>query len=432
MKKGDNLIRRGAWPIPANPLPGKQRCIVLYVPDEPGHLRAFAGAIELLSKWNSWQEVGGTGARDAARAWKEVIDNQVFFVGCDGKKIEIYEEYEEMVAFREDCDCNLFYKCCDGTEKQIALSSSIPAGSQPGAGSPQPAPNGGTVNYCAQMLATNKFLLPTVLNTGDTISLDISGAGNGGASDPLPLRWYCVDGQDFFAGACGGGTITSSLDPLPATPHFSMIINIGGTFYPFAAGLFTVPSGVVNQIAYIQVNDANLADNSGGYQICATVVNNQLGMWIADLDLTTNQHGLIATDFTPFPEPSTTTWVAGKGFVGSGGGFGDYTVGAVLLPISGSGFIDTIVATVYSEGHTGDNQLASYSIGGTVVSPTNDYSSAIVPSTNSPIDHTIAHTVALSLTPQWVKFDLYQNIAPFGDIVLSHLRITGRGFNPFA
>lgn len=425
---------RAKWVLPTVINPPKKICFQIQVPDEKYHIAAFLGALYNLTSAIFWSDDRAHTAKKVARVWQDIYDN--ISRQCATEFINTYVVLEDdMPFFRQICEndiCYLEFECCPGEWIRLGNADQIPVGTQPGSGSPQPPPNGGIANYCAQMLATNKFLIPTVLNAGDTISIQANGAGNGGASDPLPLRWYCVDGQDFFAGACGGGTINSGLDPLPATPHFSMIINVGGTFYPLPAGLFTIPGGIINQPAYIQINDSNLADNSGGYQICVTIVNNQLGSWAVDLDLSINQHGLIATDFTPFPEPTITAWVAGKGFVGTGGGFGDYTVGTVLLPISGSGFIDQIIATAYSEGHAGDNQLASLSIGGTVVSPASDYQSAIVASTNAPIDHTIIHTVPLSSTPQWVKFDLYQNAAPFGDIVLSRLRITGRGFNPFA
>lgn len=338
------------------------------------------------------------------------------------------EIQEEFMAIRTDCDCITTIDCPEGGAKTLATTDQLTPPSQPGEGSKQPSSGGGTAQYCQQLFANSKLLLPLIVSTGDVIDLiSASGAGNDGTG----LIWNCPNGDVFFAGFCQ--TSSSALvgtDPLPTAPHMSLIANVGGTYVALSSSPYTVPSGVSNATVTIQINDDDLTNNSGAYQICVNVTNNQLASWSVTLDFALSRHGFTETDFTPFPETTTTAYVPGKGFVGTGGGFGDYCVGAALMPLSGSGFIDQIIVTAYSEGLSGVNQLAQWAIGGTIVSPTTMYDSAIVASTNAPINHIITQSVALS-TPQWLRFDLYESGSVVGDIVMSKAVISGRGHNPF-
>jgi len=251
--------------------PGEYWCVTIKVPKSAKHMQAFMGVIYDLTQWINWQRDRAHTGTLAARVWKPIWQ-AIKFQECSGESTQLYEEVNDMVAFRQDCDCNLFVKCCDGTEKQVLLKGQASPPGQPGAGSPQPAPGGGTQQYCNKLRANSKLLIPTLVNTGDVITIDsASGAGN----DNTTLLWYCPDGQHFALNLCGGGQSTYGPDPLPTAFHMAIILNIAGVFYDIMAGPITVPGGVSNGQAYLQVNDGNIFDNSGDYDVCLTVTNNQ-------------------------------------------------------------------------------------------------------------------------------------------------------------
>src|SRR5262249_21304880 len=142
-------------------------------------------------------------------------------------------------------------------------------GSQPGNASQLPPPGGGHEQYCAKLDAAGKLLIPANVSTGDVIDLiSAEGAGNDGGS----TQWNCPDGSIFFAGRCAGGAGTSGGDPLPTANHMSLIVGIGTNYYAIDVGSpLTVPGGVSNEQAWIQVNDSGLSNNSGSYDVCVKV-----------------------------------------------------------------------------------------------------------------------------------------------------------------
>lgn len=147
---------------------------------------------------------------------------------------------------------------------------------QPGSGAEQPASGGGQACYNAQLQANGTWLLPTVVNSGDTISLtNATGAGQDGTVSP----WRCPNGQSFFAGQCIGAGGPQAGDPLITVDHMKLIFNVNGTYYDAMNGPVTIPGGVVNAQVTVQVNDGTLTDNSGSYafQVCAT--NNAVSNW---------------------------------------------------------------------------------------------------------------------------------------------------------
>jgi hypothetical protein len=235
--------------------------------------------------------------------------------GCYEENMPIFREVED------NGKCYLEFECCPGEWVRLAREDEISPSSTPSGDGGQPAPGGGTAKYCQHMDAQGQFLLPATVSTGDIISLvSATGAGN----DGVEAAWRCVDGSQFFAGACVGFPHTSGTDPLPAVNHMALILNVGGTFYPFTSGAFTVPSGVLNAQAYIQVNDVTLLGNQGSYDICVNVQNNQ-------------------TDTTP------TTWT--HRFLG---GLGQ---GSLIVPATGQpngsydAATDTIDCTLDTDGH---------------------------------------------------------------------------------
>lgn len=201
------------------------------------------------------------------------------------------------------------------------FSKCLPAVGQTGAGAPQPTPGGGTQNYCQELSANAKLLLPTVVNSGDTIHVvSQTGAGNDGDI----ITWYCPDGSYFFAGACIPGTFdTDSDDPMPSENHMSLIALIDGTYYSLEHGYITVPGGVTNAPVTIQVNDDNLVNNSGSYQVCVNVTNNAAASWSHTFDFALSTGGWVKAVDRVNP-----LWVAGTGWTAAddtdGGGANNY------------------------------------------------------------------------------------------------------------
>lgn len=72
--KARDLMVRGLFPIPTDPTPEGVKCITLMIPDDMEHEAVFAGALALLTKWNSWQKDGTTNARDCANTWRAALD----------------------------------------------------------------------------------------------------------------------------------------------------------------------------------------------------------------------------------------------------------------------------------------------------------------------------------------------------------------------
>lgn len=191
------------------------------------------------------------------------------------------------------------------------ISKCMNFGTQPGNGTAQPPPGGGTAENCYQLQANNRLLLPTVINSGDDIVVTSqSGAGNDGGH----TTWYCPDGSVFLAGLCVPGTGgLSGGDPLPTANHMSLIIEIAGVFYSLESGTFTVPGGVINQQAVVQVNDSVLSDNSGSYSVCIKITNNQVPNWVHTFDFTLTTGGWtpeLASGGAP-----AALWTPGTGWV---------------------------------------------------------------------------------------------------------------------
>lgn len=191
-------------------------------------------------------------------------------LACGGGNPLSGMDVEDFMPIRVDCNCRVYVTCCDGTEVELATIKDLKAGTtQPGAGAAQPTVGGPAVCYDMSLRADGVWLVPTPLSTGDTIQLtNLQGAGNDGSESV----WHCPDGELYFLGACVGGASTSGTDPIPASPHMSIIVKIGSSYYPVYSGAtFTVPSGHTGDTATIQVNDSVLAGNQGSYNASVCV-----------------------------------------------------------------------------------------------------------------------------------------------------------------
>lgn len=190
------------------------------------------------------------------------------------------------------------------------LSKCLPLVTQPGAGTPQPAPGGGCQTYHAILDANGKWLLPAPVNSGDTITVtNAKGATNDGTVSP----WNCPDGSTFFAGACIGGGGTSGGDPDPSVNHMALLGHVGSLFFPVLGGPVTLPGGIAFGQLTFQVNDAILSDNLGSIEFDVQVCNEQAATWSHTFDFRTTDGGFVA--YQPsFLSSAPGHWVAGQGW----------------------------------------------------------------------------------------------------------------------
>lgn len=207
--------------------------------------------------------------------------------------------------------------------------------SQPGAGSPQPPPDGGCKQYHAQLLGNGRWLAPTVVSTGDTIQVT---GENGVTYNNVTLDWYCPDGSVFFAGVCTGITQLDGADPLPSVPHQKLIALIGSTYYDVGFSTFTVPSGHDNDPVTFQVNDDTLTDDAGSLSFDVEICNNQAGSFSHVFDFTKSPQGWQPTNDGG---GERAVWESGQGF----GANPSYKPGRITVDApagSGSATIDQI------------------------------------------------------------------------------------------
>jgi len=206
----------------------------------------------------------------------------LFIRGCNPPNPQAYPGVgggdEFMLRQNPDNPCEL-QSSVDGVTwcTWADLSKCKPNVTQPGGGSPQPPPQGGQACYHGIVAASEQWLVPAVVNAGDQITFsNVSGAGADGGIDGL---WYCPNGQTFFAGACIGVPGVKTADIANTIAHMRLIVNINGVWYDAYNTGFTVPGGVVNSPVIVQINDSNIADNSGSYAFDVCLTNNTQAEW---------------------------------------------------------------------------------------------------------------------------------------------------------
>jgi len=220
-----------------------------------------------------------------------------------------------------DCDMGCCLRFQDGKLQQldcgvwvdVAGQSNLPVGPlQPADGAPQPQPGGGCDTYHATMIASQQWLVPTPVSTGDQINVtDFNGASHEAGA----IFWYGPNGQRYFAGNYEAGTeFTSGTDPVPTAPHQSLIIGVGGSFYQLVPGPFSVPVGVTNEQPVIYLNTDTPADLSGTVQFDVEVCNNQAGTFIHVFDFTAGTQGWEIAPIAPTSVGANGVYDPGFGF----------------------------------------------------------------------------------------------------------------------
>lgn len=298
---------RSRYTLPDVIDPPTRRCITIEVPDNIYHLAAFYGQILALGYWFSWAEDTAHTALAVAKVWRDVYDKMRLCDVCSAPTGGA-EGDDNLIRQNPDNPC-LLETSINGTDwcPFADLSLCIPGSAQPGSGSDQPTSGGGQACYHASMEGSNKWLLPTQVNTGDVI--DITNV-NGAASDGT-VSWYCANGASFQFGACLGSGSTSGGDPLNTSPHMMLIAKIGSTYYPMYNTSLTVPSGVTNQAVTFQLNDSALSDNFGNIAFDVCVTNNALGTFSHTFDFLVSNGGFSGVAWNTNDAP---TWSAGVGW----------------------------------------------------------------------------------------------------------------------
>lgn len=240
------------WVLPNAINPVGRVCMTLEIPDDPYYIAAYRGAIlELASAYN-WEDDEAHTAKEVAQVMRGCIDagecNNMNFIqrGCD--LFSVVGGVETLIYTAQTCIDN---NIADGT-LQKANSGYL--------GNPAV---GDCHIYEVHLTPGNTFVLPNVVNTGDTITLS---NWQGGATDwgQLSTTWICPSGTAYALGACSNTARANTIygtDPLQSAPHLAVIAQIGSTYYDVWAsasgitpGTFTVPAGIVNQPLRLLMN----------------------------------------------------------------------------------------------------------------------------------------------------------------------------------
>jgi len=406
---------RAKWVLPTVVDPPDRICYLIEVPNERAHIAAFMGALYNLTSAIFWADDTAHTAKDVAHVWQDIFDS-IVRQSCKPSIIKATGGFvDDMPFFREVEDngvCYLEFQCCPDQWIRLARADQLGQPNQPGAGAEQPPPGGGQACYQATMPANSTWLIPSVVNSGDVIT--VSG-GKGAVSNSHNALWRCFSGDQFFAGACVGNPQTFSGDPVNTAPNGSLVVNINGTFYSLSSGSFTVPSGVTNASASIQVNDASIAGLSGEFvfQVCLT--NNQAGTWTHIFDWALSPAGWETNPSGGSPGQ----WVAGVGWIG--------TTTAQAVNIKTPFFTATQITSaelIYDDPGTGPNASS-----GVIVDSLGTPNFAV----NFPIPASGVNLTLTGSTPNTttVLGCAIDDINCSGNAVLKKLTLTGTGVDPF-
>lgn len=260
MDKPRNLAVRQLFPAPTPAAPERMRCVSVYIPDSMDHLAAFAGALALLGKWNSWQKDDAHSARLAALAWQQC--NMLGIRDCETNDfvmgIDLGDDMGQNIRKKPENPCIIQMWCIDHWEDWYDPLNCI-AGTieQPTDGTP--LADGECREWDVSLAGNEKWLLPVAVNEGDTISVTAaSGAWNDGG-----LGWNCVDGHTYALGACVSADAPDIGDPLQTVDHMRLIMNIDGSWYDAYNSITATPPGTADGQVYFQCNDGTLDSNSG-------------------------------------------------------------------------------------------------------------------------------------------------------------------------
>lgn len=426
------MQRQSVRDLPANKNPVGTRCIQIEIPDDDEWERDLYGEVWRLTRWMLWERDITKSGKPVADIWLKAIES---WKHCDGSPTPFQHGTEvdfDMPGLRVDCDCNVWITCCDGTEKQLLTADQVQALINPTSPTtPVPQPGGHCQTYSTTMIGSDGYLVPGTLNAGDTIHVsNFSGATREGGA----LFWYGPQGLQFFNNAyLPNTTFTDPTDPVPTAPHQSLVLHLGGVYYELVSGTFTVPGGVTNQQGTIVLNTSTAGDLLGTVGFDVEVCNNQALSWSHTFDFTINSFG----DLFTFPTHGYLNgplgfWSPGVGYVNAyqtasdGKGFSGILMSLVQVIDYFEVRCDfTYVSGSYASVSTNYSFEYNYYPGPTshnqVVLPTVPNSPQIDP---IPISST-------NLEVQILAGLRDDGADPGGSVVLTSIRISGTGTDPF-
>src|SRR5258706_892859 len=254
-------------------------CIMIEVPDDPEWIRDLHSVIlGNLGRWMMWKrDEDHWGTRIAARWRKSLATWRKVPCKSPGPEIHIYED-ENPMPIRVDCECNVWVLCCDGTtEKQLWTSDQVKAliEGNSGPGADQPAPGGGCATYHMGLSNGGRRLVPTAVSEGDTITISNTIGDTNGSSF---AKWFCLSGDQFWAGNCLPYPETDAGALLPAVSVGVLVVYIAGTYYDGRSPI-TVPMGVSNVQPEFALNYDPTLPISGDITFDVEVCNNAPEDW---------------------------------------------------------------------------------------------------------------------------------------------------------
>jgi len=412
------------WPLPTVVHPAGAVCYKVTIPNERAYIGAFLGAMFLLSKPYAWGDDSDHTALEVGKIFRAIFDGlEKNNCGCPPQSGDQGSDGGDEMALRQNPDnpCLLEFSVGNGewcTFADLSLCTGAPG--QPGSGTPQP-PAGGCQGYPGVMNANSPWLLPAQVSSGDVLTFQsLTGAGTDGTGN-----WYCPNGSAFFAGFCVGSPVFSGSDPLPSSPHMSILALINGIYYPFIDTL-TIPGGISNAQVQLQVNDPTLSDNGGQYQFNVEYCNNGVGTFSHLFDFSIDDGGwtgVTAAGVTP-------TYAAGAwngaSYIngGCGGGIQHATQCQIQKAMPASRFITSFRIRAFVDTSNGPGGGARDVVfdGGSPLSLGIDSSVGVIDVT-IPVNQTVASTIQSRLN----------SICFASDPVVNVLSITvnGNGTDPF-
>jgi len=286
-------------------------CMQIEIPNDPAYLQAVVGALFDTTLWISWQrDAAHTGTRAATRMRSAWIKACATIGNCPELIIPAIEESEYQMSVCEQLrfqNGKLQGFCCG---EWVDIDGQIPSG-QGGGGSPTPPPGGGCQDYHAIIPAGGTWLLPGVVNAGDTLTFsDLTGA----TTNDAPLgRWNCPDGKLFAAATCSPIYAFDTGAQIPGDPIGEIVFIIGSTWYKLdPTTTFTVPSGVSNQQVAFSLNYGSASSFAGQVEFNLHDCNNQTGGWSVSQDLTV-QSGAWTPTLLGF-DGNESIWTVGEGW----------------------------------------------------------------------------------------------------------------------
>lgn len=273
------------------------------------------GALGVLARPETYKADDLAAINLAAQRGSHLLD--LFMGECDVAQQTLIE-FDDLCGLQWSYDGGLTWQSANfencaryGAQQEIqdAINDGTlqRAGGQPGPAQP-PVP-GQCHTYHVILRGADRWKLPSVVNSGDTIHVTNA---IGGWTDGS-LAWWCPDGKTYVLGTCGANQQHQANDPLnPGAYHMAVIGGYNTTtpvYFNPLTGSYIVPAGVTNQEAWLQANDGSLNDNQGQIEFDVEVCN---GGWTHYYDFTVSNQGFSAWNSTNAPYTAGQGWIIGQ------------------------------------------------------------------------------------------------------------------------